>query len=275
MNRSLKDIPESLLQSIQQDLWHYAVGFVRVGKRRNPEVALLGSGVLVNVKDVSAILTADHVIDVLPRSGRLGLALSDKVEQTTIDITGVNYIKIARGKDAESGPDIGAVILPATIAATLAARKTFYNLTIRKDRLMKQPPADQEGIWMTNGFVEELTLSDPSPSEYEQVKAFCQFGAFGGVEEYTVAGEHDYYSFPLLYGQNTSIPRNFGGTSGGGVWHVTLIETQDRGLEAQERLLQGLAFYQQPFQGNRSALKCHGAKSIYNVAYPAIAEYAR
>ena len=273
--RSSRDIPDGVIQSIMEHLWHYTVGFVRVesaGKAH--EVILLGSGVLVSVNGVQAILTADHVIDVLPRAGRLGLALSYKVEQTTIDVAGVNYTRIARGEDPQAGPDIGAVILSPTIGAAISSRKSFYNLTIRKDQLLNQLPDDREGIWITNGFVEELTLSDSTHSTYEQVKAFCQFGAVGGVEGYTVEGEHDYYSFPLVYGQNYSIPNNFGGTSGDGLWHVPLIATKDGELKGGPRLLQGLAFYQQPFEQDRSGLRCHGPKSIYNVAYTTMGQHA-
>lgn len=274
MEHSLKEVPSSVLESLQKYFWYYTVGFVRAATRRSPEAALLGSGVLVSVKNVKAILTVGHVIDILPRSGRLGLVLSEQVEQTTLDVDGLSYEKIARGEDAKAGPDLGAVILSPTLAATLAARKSFYNLTIRRDRLLNEPLSVREGIWATNGFVQELTLTEASEVDSEQVKAFCQFGAFGGIDDYRVEGEYDYYSFPLVYGQNTFIPDDFGGTSGGGLWYVPMIQNDNGDFQSQERLLRGLAFYQQPPTENHSALTCHGTKSIYNVAYAAISRYA-
>ena len=127
--RPASDIPDALFQECNQHLGNYTVGLVRVeGLGRIKDAVLLGSGVLVKVGDVRTILTADHVLDILPRSGRLGLVLSHKLEQVTVDVDGIEYLSIDRGNIPEQGPDIGAILLSPTVASTLGARKSFYNL---------------------------------------------------------------------------------------------------------------------------------------------------
>ena len=272
-SRSITDIPESLIRSCTESLWHFTVGFVRVERsERGVDAILLGSGVLVKMGDVSAILTADHVLDVLPRSGRLGLILSEKSERTTIDFSEIKYLSIDRGDDSGRGPDIGAVLLSHDVASVLEARKLFYNLDLRKERILSSPPDDREGIWVAQGFVEEKTVLDPNPSPYERVKGFCQFGAFGGVGDYVSSGDHDYYTFPLDRPPSEDIPSNFGGCSGGGLWHVLLKETEGGELAVDQLLLQGLIFFQQEPHEGSSALRCHGSRSIYCVAYSAIGQ---
>lgn len=113
-------------------------------------------------------------------------------------------------------------------------------------------------------------MLDPNPSPFERVKGFCQFGAVGGVVDYVSINGHDYYTFPLTEQPSESIPENFGGISGGGLWHVLLKETEGGELAVQKSFLQGLTFWQEKPQNGLSALKCHGQKSIYDVAYSTI-----
>ena len=201
----------------------------------------------------------------------MGLVLSTTPEQTTIDIAGVNYLKIARGDKPEAGPDIAAVILSSSVASAIESKKTFYNLATRKEQLLTAPPEDREGIWVASGFVEELTQIDPNPAPYETLKGFCHFGAVGGVDSYRVEGEHDYFAFPVSHPQNSSLPHNFGGVSGSGLWHVLLREDKAGVLAIHQFILQGLTYYQDPYNvDGESALRCHGSRSIYSVAYEAI-----
>ncbi len=135
---------------------------------------------------------------------------------------------------------------------------------------MTSPPDDREGIWIASGFVEEFTKMDPNPTPYESVKAFCDFASVGGVESYVVEGQHDYFVFPLSNSTDASIPNNFGGVSGSGLWHVLLRVNKAGDLTAFDYILQGLTYYQEPYVEGRSALRCHGQKSIYGVAHEAL-----
>jgi hypothetical protein len=62
----------------------FVVGFVKILPNTEPEDATIsGSGTLVTASGRHAILTADHVLDVLPKSGEFGL--------TTITSCNVGY----------------------------------------------------------------------------------------------------------------------------------------------------------------------------------------
>lgn len=144
----IQDLPAPLLNKIVERLAQHTVGFLRVqALDRPPE--LIGSGVLVSAGDVRAILTADHVIEVikakvLPAKERLGLLLERTDQPQTIDKDGVALLRIARGTNA-SGPDLGAMILAPSIAGSIGSIKTFYNLDKRRDQMLYRPPDLKNG----------------------------------------------------------------------------------------------------------------------------------
>lgn len=45
----------------------------------------------------------------------------------------------------------------------------------------------------------------------------------------------------------------------------------DGELEATEYLLSGVAFYQDAVEAGRSAVRCHGRRSVYELVYGALA----
>ncbi len=269
----ISDIPKSILSRASQELWHYTIGFLRLGVTGRQQTAeLLGSGVLVTAKNQPAILTAHHVLKELPKSGRLGLVLSDKEEKTNIDVNGISYVEMDRGQVDADGPDIGFVRLSGAVASSIGAKKSFYNLDKHKEALLKNPPRDHVGFWDANGFIEQLTMVDTKTNPKQTVKAFCQFGALGGVVDYKERGKYDYCKFPIIDIRANQKPDNFGGVSGGGLWQIVLGETDGGEIKVKESLLRGLVYYQDPFdEQGRSALRCHAHKSIYEHAYRAIA----
>ncbi len=98
------------------------------------------SGIDLPICSTHAILTAHHVLQVLPKHGRVGLILSPTLHQHTVDTQALVYREIARGTIDSEGPDLGAVILAPSIAAAIAAKKTFYNLDSRREQLLHTPP---------------------------------------------------------------------------------------------------------------------------------------
>ena len=73
----LGELPERVIESAARNLAEYSIGFVRVEESRSGhDAVLLGSGTLVSIGAIHAVLTAHHVVSILPRTGRLGLILS-------------------------------------------------------------------------------------------------------------------------------------------------------------------------------------------------------
>ncbi|MEE9911823.1 MAG: hypothetical protein K4571_08870 [Deltaproteobacteria bacterium] len=268
----LAELPEAVIEAAMRHIANYSIGFLHVNNptHSSGDVMLLGSGTLVSIGNVHAILTADHVLSVLPKSGRLGLILSATTQQYTIDTQGITYVHIERGTHYSDGPDLGAVVLSNSIASSIAAKKVFYNLSVQRDHILSSPPDIHDGFWFINGFVDEKTTEEKDKDGYDLVKGFFNLSGAGGPEDATVVGNHDYYVFPVSYSVRSVSPKSYGGMSGGGLWQVPLTRNVQGEIEHTKPIYSGVVFYQQPATETYCGVKCHGRQSVYNVAYNAI-----
>ena len=267
----LGELPETVKEAAARDIADYSIGFVRVERTpRGLDAVLLGSGTLVSIGTTYAVLTAHHVVSLLPRTGRLGLILSPSLQQQTVDTQGITYLQIARGTIDADGPDLGAIVLGPSIAGAIAAKKTFFNLDLRRDQMFQDPPHLRDGFWFVNGFIHEKTIEEPGKDGYDRIKKFYNLSGAGGPEESVVAGDYDYFSFPVSYGGRSVAPESFEGMSGGGLWQVPLKRNDQGEIVHKTPLLSGVVFYQVPTTETDCGVKCHGRQSVYRVAYEAI-----
>ena len=270
----MKRLPVQLQIEIVRRLEHHTVGFLRV-KDLTTLPELLGSGVLISAGNARAILTAHHVIEVieaLPANERLGLLLEEKTNQPqTIDLDGVALRKIARGTGA-TGPDLGAVVLAPPIAGSIGSIKSFYNLDKRRDQMLHKPPDMKIGAWVAQGFIAENTIVEPLPDGSGTRVMFHGDGLFGYPDIRENIDGYDYLDYPVspLARQMTpSLPRNWGGMSGSGLWHIPLESKvgnpQADDIEYDAPLLSGILFRQRKVDGEMW-ITCHGRKSVYQRA---------
>lgn len=69
----LTEIPMDLFGSATQHIINYCIGMVRVDENeRGEDAILIGSGTLTDFKRKKCILTAQHVINALPKEGNIG-----------------------------------------------------------------------------------------------------------------------------------------------------------------------------------------------------------
>ena len=267
----LGELPEKVIESAAGDVTGYCIGFVRVEETRNGQDAvLLGSGTLVSIGAIRAVLTAHHVVSILPRTGRLCLILSPALQQHTIETQGLVYLPIARGTIDSDGPDLGAIVLGPSIAGAIAAKKTFYNIDLRRDQMLQEPLHLRDGFWFVNGFIHENTIDEPGGDGYDRIKRFYNLSGAGGPEELVLVGDHDYFAFPVSYAGRSVAPQSFGGMSGGGLWQVPLMRNDQGEIVHKTPLLSGVVFYQVPTTETEYGVKCHGRQSVYRVSYEAI-----
>lgn len=266
---SLEDIPSTLLEQATQRIGNYTIGFVRVDDiPAGEDATLLGSGVLAKAGDNYVIITASHVIDVLPDKGRLGLILFNKGQKTTIDINGIHYVDIEWNKEKENeGPDIAYVVLSKSIASSLSASKSFFILDNYRSTLLSNALEIDQGFWTAQGFVDEMTREEYEPGRSRVVKGYCCFGAYGGVTNYSDDGKYDYIQYHIDGRMIVRKPADFKGMSGGGLWQIILRFDSEGKLQISKILYMGIVFYQTPFQENVSILKCHAYRSIYSIVY--------
>jgi len=271
----LGDLPEAVIEAAARDVANYSIGFLNVKSppRRSEDVRLLGSGTLVSVGSTHAILTAHHVLSVLPRSGRLALILSPTAQQHSVDTQGLGYIEIARGRIESDGPDLGAIVLAPSIANSIGAMKSYYRLDSHRDHLLNSPPHIRDGFWFVNGFVHEWTVEEQGKDGWGLAKGFYNMSGAGGPDHAAVDGDHDYFAFPVSYGGRSAAPKSFGGMSGGGLWQVPLARNGEGQIKYKTPLLSGVIFYQEPTTETYCGVKCHGRVSVYKVAFEAIGRF--
>jgi hypothetical protein len=266
----IKDLPPSLIDTVVQELSAYTIAFLRVGESSaNPPADLLGSGVLVSVGSTRAILTAHHVIEVLPETGRIGLFLGRTAQPHSIDLGGISILRLARGTYDATGPDLAAILLSSPIAGSIQAKKSFISLDRHREQALDAPPAVNDGAWFAQGFLEERTTVGFDRTEPDLTKYFYNFTGLGGPEHFEQAGEHDYFDLPVSNDARSVAPTRWGGMSGGGVWQVPFKRTGADLLHLPP-LLSGLMFFQKPTTATTCGVRCHGRRSIYRFVYGAL-----
>lgn len=268
----VKDLPAVLVESVIQDLTNYTIGFLRVTEGpRAVDAELLGSGVLVSAGTKRAIVTADHVVQILPRSGRVGLILGRTTQPHTIDADAMVPIRIGRGSVESVGPDLAVSILAPHIAGAIAAKKLFFNLDSRREQLLSSPPGLRDGVWFSHGFLQEGTHVAPDHLEEGLTKYFYNFTGVGGPDVIETLDDYDYFDFPVSHQSRSNAPLSWGGMSGGGIWQVQLKRV-DGMLTHLPPILSGVAFYQHPTTETECGIKAHGRRSIYENVVRAICE---
>lgn len=272
-------VPQEVREDAAKGISDFVIGFVRLYETESGQDAeLAGSGTLVQVDDRHGILTAYHVLDYLRNTKEIGLILATRFEPSLhspmLKAEVLRPLKIAQGRKQSEGPDLGLLILPEADVGLLKAKKSFYNLSRYRERVLDNPPAHNEGIWFLCGFAGELTSELLPERGYARVKVFWGDCGVGWVDREYCVGEFDYFEFEARYGGINEPPQSFGGFSGGGLWQVPLIRTPAGALKPKELLLSGVAFYQSARTEERRLIKCHGRRSVYLHATQAVRNLA-
>ena len=263
-----------LLEIASEDLSDYTIGFVKFQLEANPvDAVLAGSGTLVSAHGVPSILTAEHVISNLPNKGQVGLValtrFGPQLHRSTIYMEHVRRISIARGSEDSKGPDLGLLVLSPIDARDLGSRKLFYNLSMRRDRMLTGPPPADKGAWVLCGMADEWTEDVPPPKGYERVKMFRGLCGAGELCGERIEGAFDYLSFEVKYDEDYEGPRRYKGFSGGGLWQL-LLENCNGSMKVNEKILSGVAFHESPLVEDRRIIECHGRRSVYEAVVHAL-----
>jgi hypothetical protein len=268
-----------LVDEARDPLLDWTVGLVKAVPAKRPpdeppfDAVLAGSGVLVTAKGRHAILTADHVMENLPKSGPIGLILLRKGtpqdHQYTVEMEHMERITLGRGTDDQSGPDLALIVLPAVEARRLQVYKSFYNLSMRREKMLALPPPTELKPWVMGGLLGEMT-SELEP-RVGKIRQFNFKGLCGPVILRTCRreGRFDYLSAEVNYGKQYNLPKTFGGYSGSGAWHMVVRE-KDGKLASDQLVLGGIAFYENRVTEDKLTIECHGIHSIYDVAENAL-----
>ena len=266
-----QDCPE-LGQMTAEYLAPYIVGFVKIRQPAQDDAFLAGSGTLIQVEERFGILTADHVIAELPRSGQLGLVLPKgpipQLDRHTVTADHVKFVQVAPASFSSLGPDLGYLLLPEPERLKLEVHKIFYSLSKRRAEMLAAPRPIDYGGWCITGMVDEWTRDLAPKRGYRRVKGFHGFCGLGVVNSERSDDHIDYLNFETKFDEAYEGPGNFQGVSGGGLWQV-IYEERNGIISIRDALLSGVVFYQTEIQSGIT-LSCHGRRSIYQNVHDSI-----
>ncbi len=271
--QKISDLPTDFLGEITISILNHLVGLIRIRKGKSSDnIQLIGSGTLVYLEDTFGILTAHHVLEAIPARGTLGLILPyhDKEQRYTVDISHITKMPIARGNVDSDGPDLAFIKLPQAYIGQIKALGTFYNLAYDKEEILNSPVDNTIGMWAVSGYPNEYTKEIESIGCFDGVIKYEGNCLFGSIDKSYSSEEFDYIEMPADY-QN-DVPESFGGVSGGGLWHIVLEQPPHGDIRVKRIILSGVAFYQSALENNFRSLKCHGRRSVYQIAYTYIRE---
>lgn len=234
-------IPPELLDAVFRELYNYTVSFIQDWEQR-------GSGILVEIDGVKGILTAGHVAGPLFRNSEhpVGIVIYNKPHRFEVRQNSLKSIPISpKDKDPDSFdiPDISFIqfLAPSDIA-TIAAIKSFYPFR-KKPSIDLNSPSARTAIYAVGGapLTRGTKTGTPGTESFQQcAKHFFTLAQFKAIQRF---GEFDYLSLWLVAGVE-NYPTSYIGVSGGGMWHIPLVEKSDGKLDYQAPELVGIVYFQ-------------------------------
>jgi hypothetical protein len=261
-----------LLESVVPTLSDYSIGFVLLEATNDwPDGSLGGSGTLVRIDESEGILTACHVIERLKKNKHVGLVLptaGKELHHISFESSLISQLSFCPCGEPVNGPDLGVLVPPPDVLGTLRARKSFYNMSKRQQRILETPEPLQDGLWVLSGFAGEWTGDGVPEQGFKRVKYFRGMHAGIKLTRESDEGNFDYLFLEALYNESYEGPDKFGGFSGGGAWQL-LVKPDGGRLRVVNTLLSGVAFYESERRNHANGqvtrdIKCHGRRSLYN-----------
>jgi hypothetical protein len=262
----MSDLPDSLISQIADKLHVYSTALFRLwfddqGVRRGQP---FGSGTFVFIEGTYGVLTAQHVVDRLSDPYTLGLSVAreDEEHAMSVERNSLRIVEVAKPELEEYGPDLGFIVLTDwDNVTTIKASKLFHPLDLDKDELLNCPPPLDVGIWYFCGAPEERMVEEASERGFLGIMSFQDLCLAGGPSMTCKRGDYDYFDFDA--DENAQRPISYAGMSGGGLWQVTLGQSEGGALIPSRYLFSGVSFYQGVRSNGTRYMRCHGRRSVY------------
>jgi hypothetical protein len=262
-------IPKALFDKATSEIANYLVSFA-------VEDQPSGSATLVTIDGRYGFLTAAHVVEHLYRSRSESVAVicCDRLHRLLID---KNHLLATRIGPTEGsvGADLAFLeILDTRALGTIRAMKSFYpfsNPTAPEwDRL---EPKNATVCFIAGAPAEQSSETGTRMTESHILVTTFFFGRAQLSRAYEKDGL-DYLVFGSVAGEE-GFPEDFGGVSGGGIWHVPFAMNPEKGVSTLKPLrseLIGIAFYQDDLIDKTRQITGHGYKSAYRELHRRLAQ---
>jgi hypothetical protein len=261
----LEETPSKLGERISRELVDYSVAFLAA---KGHEFSPVGSGTTVSFLGDHYFLTASHVwhgrygYDGLKSAERIVIPLKEKtrrrfiVSPDALEPLGPPKPK----KWSDWGPDIILLrIPPAMVGEFIAVGRSFYNLSIRRERAIE---CGIECRFQIGAPAEKGTYTaEVALPEVHAMVVFPETHYFFSPDRTESSNpDFDFVDVPIDT-RNPDVAKNLEGVSGGGFWKVFIYKDSD-GEFAAFKVLEGVAIHQKPRGTSTVVLRCHGPQSI-------------
>ena len=275
-NKTIKDFVNSNPYLITKELFTYTIGIIGIlQKKSDEEIRLLGTGTLIKANGFYGILTAEHVSREVKKLDEIGILIGavneiipqpPRYERFTIKKMCLEVIDVFKSSDTAEGPDLGLIrILSCEELSTLKAIKSFFNISVNRKKFLENHKDLDSDIWVLCGIPDELTIKERSERKgYDYFIRFCPQCYFTDEPiEGKDRGTYDLLKINFDYIKTEGRVKNFGGFSGGGLWKLNLIESNEKKPGTIKPFLVGVIFFQENINDQVSKIICHGPRSIY------------
>jgi hypothetical protein len=255
-------------RNIGGELWtrvgRCTVGFI--GIRDDGSMVSFGSGTLIRFGTIAGVITCAHVLAALRNESRVGLICfpvprPNEVQSFRISMEATEQIAIGSEPWSSCGPDIAFLRLPAPTMANLESMASVVNGDIsRREALLGSK------FNVVCGVIANETGQSVIDGPVAVTEFVAAVNAGFVIETSNLAGL-DLFRFQPGASEGGKLPTSYEGTSGGGLWHVSL-DPKDNYSVAQVRLC-GVAFWQETLNGELHIIG-HGPQTIYGSLFAEI-----
>ncbi len=269
---AIEDIPQALMDEVTGALQHFAVPLLKAppSGERWESFPIGGTGTLVHIDGTHFILTASHVWREIKKSSDVFLLLKNTPSRYVISTNSLSAQELARTGPEAWGPDLALVKIPHMHVSTIAASKSFLNLSGHRAEFAAKPCPVEKGFWVVFGLVHEFSHLEVDESAKTITAQSVGRGLFSVIDETHEREGCDFLDISV----NTKldgVPRSFGGVSGGGLWRIDLQKSRSTGAITWDgkRHFRGVAFWQSDEENGHKVVRCHGPRSIFDKAWQA------
>jgi hypothetical protein len=241
------DISDAVLDKVKQ----FTVGFCKAGEKP----AAKGSGVLIKQDDMHGILTCAHVVEYLCSLKQpVGLVHFNRglaQQFGTINMNELNSFTAGKAPWTTESEDIALIHIPAHLVGNISKSCIFLNAEMN---FSKSEPDNRSLLIQANsvfGLVEEFT---GETTRHDGIATTLLKGVLtsGVVRDFGAL----ITTLECFAANIPELPDNFGGTSGGGLWHVYVRKLENGSFEAVHYQLVGIA--SQEVRGAPPQITCQG-----------------
>jgi hypothetical protein len=268
-------IPPDFQEVLMREFVPYSVALARVSKNDPRTFTPLGSGTLVKRRDRIGILTARHCLTACSPQVRLGPGGKDSLLLILRDARSVQLRpeellehRLVTPSSAEYGPDLAFLeIAPSEHLQTILAVASVWSLD-RDPNAISKEFGSLNSMLASIGVPEERCETNLSENELHRIS--YHLTCVHAIQEGDISEKDgwDYIDSKCVYSYSNSLPRSFGGFSGGGIWSVEVKKSKSTGkLSVGKAALVGVSFYETKIENKVRYMRGHFVGSIYDMAW--------